>query len=75
MCTVLMVLEVILVVLGVVLVFLGMLLVTPSKLGPLKQRPHYRVIDLALSDTWANYYWAIITRFKGVLKVFNRTLR
>ena len=24
---------------------------------------------------WANYYWATITRFKRVLKVFNRTLR
>ena len=22
---------------------------------------------------WANYYWAIITHFKGVWKVFNRT--
>ena len=44
-CMVLMVLEVILVVLGMVLVFMGVVLVAPSKLGPLKQRPHYRVID------------------------------
>ena len=31
--------------LGVALVFLGMVLMAPSKLGPLKRRPHYRVID------------------------------
>ena len=40
-----MVLEAILVVLEVVLVFLGVVLVAPSKQGPLKQRPHYRVIE------------------------------
>ena len=38
-------LKLILVVLGVVLVVLGVVLVAPSKQGPLKQRPHYRVID------------------------------
>ena len=42
---VLMVLEVILVVLGVLLVSLRVFLVAPSKQGPLKHRPHYRVID------------------------------
>ena len=44
---VLVTLEVVLValVLGVVLVFLGVVLVAPSKQGPLKHRPHYRVID------------------------------
>ena len=26
-------------------------------------------------EIWANYYWAIITHLKGILKVFNRTLR
>ena len=31
------------------------------------------VLLLPNNNYWANYYWAIITRFKGVLKVFNRT--